>query len=304
MAWSNRGSDRRARMGVRILVSFCMALFATSTAAAQLSGGVSTSVYSQYLWRGRDYTLAGAPVALARATGYYSMPEIAAGWITDPSLQAELISLTPIARRDTPFQTALTDTLGVSVASSAAFWNNANQMGQIGIEIGVHMSLFYGALRATGPSYGMLRLEPFFAVNLPTLYGRPRWSAMIDLTPDQVGWRSGLEWFPEFAVPWGTVTGYVGAFRPHNYLKQKSPSFFERLFAGEIVPALGALIPSDLTIGAASLVTLTGSLSIQPEIELMIVPNRAQNPQQFVPAAALTLFYGAAGVAPEVHEGR
>ncbi|MFW6211651.1 MAG: hypothetical protein ACOC8L_02025 [Spirochaetota bacterium] len=110
--------------------------------------------------------------------------------------------------------------------------------------------------------------------------------------------------FPTFAVPWGEIEGYLGFFRPHNYLKQSSPPFFGRLFEGGFLLALEALIPSDITIGAGSLVTLNDEMALYPEVELLVAPSRWQNPQQIVPAASITFLYGGLGARPAIHEGR
>ena len=294
--------------GHRLMVSAVLLLCSVSAIAQtgeeiNPSGGISATVYSQYLWHGRDYTFADAPVVVVTARGRYLLPA-PVGWIDDPKVNARLTNISPILRRGDPHQTALADTIRATGSTSAVFFGTRSDPGWMGIQVGLDVSLFYGAAIAQGAGYGTLRFEPFVSVALPRVYGAPRWSAVVDLTPDQVGWRGGLEWFPSFDVPWGTVNGYVGAFRPHNYLKQKSDSFFGRLLGGELGLALVALIPSDLTVGAASLIPLTSTIHLQPELELLIVPNRAQNPHQVVPAASLTIFYGPPSVAPQVHEGR
>jgi hypothetical protein len=215
-------------------------------------------------------------------------------------VHADVLALNAIARRSSPWEAASADTLRLSTGAQSAFFEG----GWLGVEVGASISWFYGAMLASGASYGTIMIEPHVALGLPTLYGRPQWTAVIDLTPDQVGWRGGIEWFPEFDVPWGVVEGYLGIFRPHNYLKQSSPPSFGRLFNGGLGLALEALIPSDVTVGAGSLLKLNDEMALYPVVELLVAPSRWQNPKQIVPAASLTFLYGGLGARPAIHEGR
>jgi hypothetical protein len=280
---------------IAAIAVFTLLPAAEAECLTQLSGIVGSGMYSQYLWRGRDYTLAGAPVSVlkGRVTGVAPVGQ-------GLRFYAELTALNAVARRGTPWQAASADTLRLEGGAESTFFDG----GRLGLGLGAATSWFYGAMIATGASYGMVMIEPSVHISLPAVYGRPEWGSIFDLTPDQVGRRGGLEWFPTFAVPWGQIEGYVGLFRPHNYLKQKSYRFLPRLFAGEIGPALATLIPSDITIGAGSLLELGPKTALYPQLELMVVPNRAQNPKQFVPAASLTFFYGRLRSRPQIHDGR
>lgn len=262
---------------------------------AQIEGVVSSAIHSQYLQRGRDYTLAGAPMVAirGRAQAHTSVGQGLRSHV-------ELSALHAIARRGSPWEAGTSDTIRFSAGAESVFFDG----GRLGVGLGVEISWFYAAMMAGGATYGTVVIEPHLNIGPATAYGRPQWSAVLDLTPDQVGWRGGIEWFPTFEVPWGEIEGYAGFFRPHNYLKQKSHSFFRPLFAGELGTAVVALIPSDITIGAGTIFKLTPEMALYPEVELLVAPNRSQNPKQIVPAASLTFHYGGLGARAPIHYGR
>lgn len=304
---SRRGGGFRRRTS-HVLLMCALALLVSLPAAAQQDGGVtaggepavewngavSGSLWSQYLWRGRDYTLASAPVSVARAR-----VEVASRSGIDLSGSAEARVLAAVARRGAPWEAAAADTVQLAAGGAALVRD-----GRIAFELGATVSVYAGAWRAGGAAPGVIGLEPYGAVSFPSVAGRPRFSGVVDLTPDQIGWRSGFEWFPAFDVGWGTLDGYVGVFRPHNYFKQKSRSFLGELLRGQPLTALVSLIPSDLTVGIRTLLAVTPALTLEPAAELLLVLNRPQNPAQIVPAAAVAVHYGRPEAIPRVHDGR
>jgi hypothetical protein len=300
--WSRLAHRRKGSLRVASIVGAVLLFAATPISGAQdtaetaqesspsrkgtRTGVVSAGLYTQYLWRGRDYTLADAPVAVMSARAVWDASVLAA--------HVRLRTINAIARRGSPWEAAAADTVQLESGISA----RVPPGGVLEASVGLNVSFYYGPLRAMGPSYGIVGVEPRLAIAAPYLWGSPQLSAVMDVTPDQVGWRSGLEWFPEFAVPWGSIRGYAGAFRPHNYMKQKSRSFLGELVRGRALTALVSLIPSDVTIGAATLITIAPGLAVEPQAELLLVLNRPQNPAHVVPAAAVTVHYGALSAVP------
>ncbi|MFW5690160.1 MAG: hypothetical protein ACOC1U_11370 [Spirochaetota bacterium] len=278
--------------------------FSAATSSLALQPLVSVGIASQYLWRGRDFTFAAAPVAVTGSRVQLGPDGASSGVpaLPEPGFTAalEFRTINAIVRRDEPWEAAAADTAQLGVSGGARLLDE----GWLGVGLGVNVSFYYGALLAAGPAPGMIGIEPYLSIGLPALYGSPRLSAVGDLTPDQFGVRSGIEWFPEFETGSGGVQGYVGVFRPHNYFKQKSRSFLGELLRGQYLTALVSLIPSDLTLGASTFFELASGIYLEPELELMLVLNRPQNAAQIVPAATATFHYGAPEALPRVHANR
>lgn len=286
MAWNSIVARRMASLAACLLV--LVVARPLGAQEARVDGVVSGSIWSHYLWRGRDITLASAPVTVAQARLVVEgAPSVSAMRLAG-AVEARVLAA--IARRGAPWEAAAADTVQLAAGGVAAIRD-----GRLGLELGATLSMYAGAWRAAGAAPGVIGLEPYGAISFPSVPGRPRFSGVADLTPDQIGWRSGFEWFPSFDVAWGTIDGYVGIFRPHNYFKQKSRSVFEGLVS---------LIPSDLTVGARTLLQLAPTLTLEPAAELLLVLNRPQNPAQIVPAASLALHYGAPAAIARVHAGR
>jgi hypothetical protein len=279
MASSDGESRRRLRAG-RFLVVLILALtVAAPTAFSQVEARASATIHSQYIVHGRDYTLAGAPVGILglHAGGSVGIA-VRGGW------SAGLESIAPLWRRGAPYQTAQTDAIRATLGAAGTFFAE----GALDLGVGVTANLYYRALRNDPPRYGAAVVHPYAHIGAAFLYGAPRWSVVADLTPDQVGWRDGLEWRPSFSVPWGTLSGFIGAYRPHGFLKQSSDSTLNRLVRGEIDLALISLIPSDLRVGVRSRIPLGRAVFLEPAVHLLIAPSRWQTPQQIVPTASLT----------------
>jgi hypothetical protein len=278
MASSDRESRRRLRAG-RFLVILILALTAAPTAFSQVEARASATIHSQYIVHGRDYTLAGAPVGILalHARGSVGIA-VRGGW------SAGVESITPLWQRGAPYETARTDAIRATLAAAGTFFGE----GALDLGAGVTAHLYYRALRSEPPRYGAAVVHPHAHVGAAVFYGAPRWTVVADLTPDQVGWRDGLEWRPTFSVPWGTLTGFIGAYRPHGFLKQSSDSTLNRLARGEFELALLSLVPSDLRLGVRSRIPLGRAAFLEPAVHLLIAPSRWQTPQQIVPAASLT----------------
>jgi len=106
-----------------------LTLFALATLLplqAQVEGLVTTGLYSQYLWRGRDYTLAGAPVATTQPRAQAYSP-VGNGLV----VHADILTLNAIARPDAPWEAASADAIRLSNGVESAFF----ECGWLGVEI-------------------------------------------------------------------------------------------------------------------------------------------------------------------------
>lgn len=258
------------------------------------AAAVSAGLHSQLLLHGRDVSLASAPVAVF--TGHLASrgPELLL-----PGVFAELQAFGAVLRRGQPWQAASADTVLVRIGGELPL-----SRARLLVRAGTDALVYAGAWRNGGYRSGVAVLQPFAELSLWRRAWSPLVSALLDLTPDQVGWRSGLELFPGASLGGLRWEGYIGAFRPHNYARQNSGSFLEELFAGRLLESIGTLIPSDLLLGLRTLVPLGPRLLLEPSGQLLLVFLRAQNPQQIVPVLSLRLYAGSPYAIPRFRPGR
>ena len=279
------------------------------TAAPGVYGSVASGIYSVYLWRARGFTFADAPVLVTEGS-------LIAQTTAPLAFGGSLRSINAVARRGAPWESATADTVELGAEAATRFFAGSGERlvrgrslagpdGWLGLRAGAVVSFHFGALLANGePSHGMLVVAPFGALALPLIYGNPEWSIVADLTPDQAGFRHGWAWRPAFSLAGNEFNGYVGLFYPRNFLRQDSGSAVGELISGQPLSALGSLIPSDVSLGASTLLALGPSLTFEPEIELALILNRPQNPSQIVLAGAATIHFGAREAITRIHEER
>jgi hypothetical protein len=257
------------------------------------SGGLGVFVDSQLFAHGRDVTLSSAPVGVVSANLLWGSSDE-----RTPGLMFGLRSFGALARRGAPWRASSADTLETTARLRVPLWS-----GSAVAEAGLRVSVFIGAIGDQGLVPGTVGIQPSFRLRATSSPLVPAFTGLVDLTPDQVGWRSGLVWTHSGEVGGLVLDGYIGAFRPHNFARQKSGSFLEEVFAGRVLEAIGTLVPSDVLLSVRGLLPLADAVRLESAASILLVTLRAQNPQQLVPAFRLGMRIGPMESVPDYRPG-